>query len=235
VLKWFSVSDLEGLQCIRVIEECPDDPEYAKIQPYLRGFLYNGHYLRKVTNRPAQIVLYAQDVYFGVPKLLMASPMATLKVARTLAHEVGHHVIASRGYIYKPWEKYKPWSGVRDPYEEKMADAYASDVMERMLRGWPYRLGKLLARMLSAFLYKAGIQDYWDENYQAAASLEARAHSLNPENEDAGQCYRHAVEKLKTQTPSPLTGAEREWLAQRYKSSPLTTRRQSLTNKYTAG
>ncbi len=196
VLKRLSQEELEGLEAIRVINECPYDPESTSVSPYLRGFLHNGHYLRKTKNRPAEVVLFASDVYCGIPTLLMATPMATLKLARSLAHEVGHHVIATRGYIYKPWEKYKPWDGIRDPYEEKMADAYSADVIERMLRHWPYKLGKLMARMLSSFLYKAGIQDYWDGNYQSSASLQFHAETINPENEDAGQCYRHAMEKL---------------------------------------
>ncbi len=214
-LKWIGQSDLEGLGSIRVIDECLDDPEYVKLPRYLMGFTYNGHHLRKMKDQPAQVVLYANDIYFGIPKLLMASPMATLKVARTLAHEVGHHVIATRGYIYKPWEKYKPWDGIRNPYEEKMADAYASDVMERMLK-W-------------------GLTDYWDGNYQSAASLEARAHSLNPENEDAGQCFRHAMEKLKTQDPSPLSPAEREWLIEKYNPMPMRTGRLLLTKEGAVG
>lgn len=92
-----------------------------------------------------------------------------------------------------------------------------------------------MARMLSTFLYKAGIQDYWDGNYQSAASLQFRAHRLNLENEDAGQCYRHAMEKLKNQSPSPLTDAEREWLTQRYDPTPLSpSRRVLLTKKNTS-
>ena len=145
-----------------------------------------------------------------------------MKIARTLAHEVAHHVIATRGYIYERSEKYEPWNGVRDPDEEKMADRFASDILARMVRHWPYLLGKVLARMLSTLLYKAGLQDYWDQKYQAAASRQARAHSLNPENQDAGQCFRHAMEKLKTQSPSPLTDAEREWLMKKYSAKPLT-------------
>jgi hypothetical protein len=74
--------------------------------------------------------------------------MATLKLARTLAHEIGHHVIATRGYVYKPWEKYQPRNGIRDPFAEKMADAYASDVINKMLTSWLYKFGKLSARML---------------------------------------------------------------------------------------
>ena len=116
-----------------------------------------------------------------------------------------------------------------------MADAYASDVIERMLRHWPYKLGKLLARRLSNFLYQWGLADYWAGDYQAAASRQARAHSLDPENEDAGQCFRHAMEKLKTQSPSPLTAAEREWLAKKYNPTPMSTGRLLLTKKDTDG
>jgi len=235
IVTWFIPHDLEGLESIRVIDECPDDTAAAEVAPYLTGFLSNGHYSRRMDNRPAEVVLYARDVYLGIPKFLLLSPMTTLRIARTLAHEVGHHVIATRGYIYKPWEKYKPWTGTRDPYEEKMANAYASDVIERMLRLWHYKLGKFLARMVSTFFFKAGIQDYSDRKYQSAALLQFRAYTLDPENDDAGQCYRHAIEKLKTQSPSPLSESEREWLLQKYNPTPLgTSGRLHLTKESTA-
>jgi hypothetical protein len=179
--------------------------------------------------------LYARDVYFGIPKLLIASSVARLRVASKLAHEVGHHVIATRGYIYQQSEIYKPWNGVLDPYEEKMADAYASHVIERMLRHWRYKIGKLMAGVLSTFLFKWGLEDYWDGNYQTAASLHFKAFIINRENEDAGQCYRHDMEKLKTQSPTPLSPAESEWLTQKYNPTPLSTGRLSLTKKYTLG
>jgi hypothetical protein len=231
-LKWFSERDLEGLHSIRVIDECPDDPESGKVSRYLRGFLYNGHYSRKLKHQPAEVVLYARDVYFGIPRLLMATSVARLRMTSKLAHEVGHHVIATRGYVYKPGEKYEPWDGTRNPDEEKMADSYASDVIELMLRRGRYKLGKLIARMLSTFFYKAGIQEYWDGNYKSSARLQSRAYTLNPENEDAGQCYRHAMEKLKTQNPSPLTVLETEWLTQRYNSAPSSSSRKlRLTKK----
>jgi hypothetical protein len=223
VLRWLSADDLEGLQSIKVIADCPDDPEYSNLKPFLRGVLYNGHYSRKVKDRPAQVVLYARDIYYGIPRLFLASPIATLKLARTLAHEVAHHVIATRGYIHKPWEKYKPWDGTRDPYEEMIADTYASNVVSKMKNHWPYKLGELLSRMLSHILFKAGIQEYWDGNYQSSADLEFRAHSLNPENDEAGQCYRHAMEQLRKQIPSPLTPSEKKWLAERYDPTPIQT------------
>lgn len=232
-LNWISPLDLEGLELIRVIDESHDDPESANLPSYLKGFPYSGGYLRQTPTRRAQVLLYGNYLYLGVPRFLLRSPMVTLNLTRTLAHELGHHVIATRGYIYQPGEKYKPWDGIRNPYEEKMADAYTADVMGRMQRHWRYKLGKLLARMLSTLLYEAGLQDYWEGNYQSAASREFRAHTLNPENEDAGQCYRHAMEKLKTQSPSPLTPSEREWLLQKYDGTPIRTATLRQSKQYT--
>ena len=133
VLKWIGRRDLEGLEVIEVIDECPDDPESLTVRPFLRGFLNNGHYLRKMKNRPAQVVVYARDVYFGIPTLLVATPLATLKLARTLIHEVGHHVIATRGYIYKPWEKYKPWNGIRKTADESTGKLVAHTGLEPVI------------------------------------------------------------------------------------------------------
>ncbi len=212
-----------------MIDDCPDDPEPTEIPPYLRGFLYNGHYERKERDRPARVVLYANDLYFGIPKIVNCESNGNTEISSTLAHEVGHHVIATRGYIYKRWEKYRPWNGVRNPYEEKMAEAYASDVMARVLSHWSYRLGKFMAGKLSNFLYQLGLADYWDGDYKAAASKLARAHSLNRENEDAGQSFRHAMEKLKIQTPSPLNASEKEWLLEKYNPYPVTTGKLWLT------
>lgn len=223
VLRCIPDQDLDGLGTIKVIDECPDDElDSAKVPAYMWGFLYNGRYIKGKKDRPAKIVLFANDVYFGIPKALLASPVATLKIARTLAHELGHHLVASRGYVYDKSEKYTPYDRVRNPREEDIADQYAADITERMLRRTTYRIGKLMTRMVSSSLYKAGLRNYWKENYRAAASMLARAHSLDLENEDAGQAYRHAMEKLKTQTPSPLSAPEKHWLFKKYSSKPLT-------------
>ena len=131
VLNWIGQQDLEGLESIRVIDDCQNDREYVALPRYLMGFLYNGHYSRKEKRFPAQIVLYANDIYFGIPTLLIPSPMTTLRVARTLAHEVGHHVIATRGYIYNRSEKYSERNGKRDAFAEKTADSYAFAVIDK--------------------------------------------------------------------------------------------------------
>jgi hypothetical protein len=231
VLKWISQEDLKGLHAVRVIDERPGNAEYAQRQKFLNGFLHNGHYEFKTKDRDARVVLYANDIYFGIPHVMMYTPMASLKLARTLAHEIGHHVVATRGYIYKPWEQYRQWNGVTNPYEEKMVESYAADVIEKMLRHWPYKVGHFLTRRFANLLYSAGLQKYWDGDYLRSARLQFRAYHLYPTNEDAGQCYRHAMEKLKTQTPSPLSDTERNWLLHGYDSNPKATLRNWHVNQ----
>jgi hypothetical protein len=77
----------------RVIDDRPDDPEYASRPRYVSGFLYNGSYEFKMKDRDARVVLYANDIYFGIPYPMMCTPAATLRLVRTLAHEVGHHIV----------------------------------------------------------------------------------------------------------------------------------------------
>src|SRR5262245_27532957 len=225
-LKYIDSAHLEGLRAIRVIGQSPDDPEANKYPPYLRGYLLNGHYQHKFKHRPAEVVLYAKDIYFGVPRRLIRSRVATLKLARTLAHELGHHLIASRRFIYKPWEKYKPWKGKRDPYEERMANLYSAAVLEGMVKHWPNRLANCVTRITAYSLYQDSLADYWDGNYQSAAQRGFQAYMLH-KNQDAGQCYRHAMEKLKTQSPSPLSDAEQDWLMHHYNATPRKKRRSS--------
>ena len=223
VLRWIDPDDLKGLELIKVLDNHPADHEYNRQPAYLRGFFYNGTYLQASTDRPAQVLLYSKEVYFGIPTLLMLSPMAILKLANILAHEIGHHVIATRGFIYEPSEKYKPWDGVRDSYTEKMADAYSLDVSKKMLSRWYYRVGKWLTNGFAKLLYKVGLQNYQTEDFGLSAQLSFKAYLLNPENENAGQCYRHAMEKLRKQVPSPFNESEQEWLRTRYNSKPSKT------------
>lgn len=225
VLKWIDPEDLKDLHAITVMDHPPDNPEYTARPRYLSGFVFNGHYEFKTKDRKARVVLFANDIYYGLPGILMHTPVATLRLARTLAHEVGHHVISTRGYIYKLWEKYKPWTGTADPYEEKIVDTYASDVIERMLKHRLYRFGAFVTRHFANLLHDAGLQKYMDGDYVRAAKLAFCAYNLDTRNLDANQCYRHAMEKLKTQTPSPLSDAERDWLMHGYDIAFATLRR----------
>lgn len=123
--------------------------------------------------------------------------MATLRIAFTLAHEVGHHIIARQGYIYNRWEKYEPWkSGRVDWREEKMCDTYASEVVNSMCTSWYYKCGKMLTRTLSYLIFQLAIREHWKGNYDKAAYWGFQAFMIDRDNLDAGQSYSYDLEQV---------------------------------------
>jgi len=220
--KWIDPNDLEGIDVIRVIEECPHDRHSNRYEPYLRGFLYNGHYSSGGKNgNHSEIVLYRTDIYFGIPKILRFTPIATLKIGRHLAHEVGHHVLEKRGKR----KKYKPIANGRNEEAEDSASEYTATVIAKMLQHPVYRLANKVNNLVSKVFYNCGIQDYWDGNYKSSAQLLFRSSVLTRGSGDAGQAYRHAMEKLRVQIPSPLSPEEQDWLNTFYNPYPVTTGR----------
>jgi hypothetical protein len=215
-LKWINPSDLEGLGCIRILRYEPEDPAARNLPPYLNGFLYNGYYFREKVGRPATIALYTHDLYFPIPKIFVLSPVATLRIAERLAHELGHYVLATGRFSGEV--KIQPKranSHLVDPQEEAAADQYAAQVVNRMLRSTYYRFGRFMARWLSSRMFKLGDRAHWKGDFKRAAELEFRAYMLNHENEDAWQAYLQDKQALMTKTPSALNDAERRWLYHR--------------------
>jgi hypothetical protein len=137
--------------------------------------------------------------------------MATLRIAFTFAHEIAHHVIATRGFVYDRTEKYRPWqAGEFDPKKEETADRYADEVVSRMCQNWQYKLGRWLNKVLSKLWFEIGTGEHWKNNYDRAAYWNFRAFMVEPHNVDAGYAYRHDMEILLRQefavlcTKSPM-------------------------------
>jgi hypothetical protein len=96
ILKWIPATDMAGIEFVELADEDPEDPNASKTPPELRGFLYNGRYRKESASEGTHIELYTRDLYFGIPRVLRFTSVATLKIASTLAHEIGHHVIATQ-------------------------------------------------------------------------------------------------------------------------------------------
>jgi hypothetical protein len=220
LLRDWEPGDIEGLGSILVWEQSPTDNDGNQIPAYLRGYLLNGYYSAKTKEAPAHIGLITRDIYAGIPKVLVGTHVGRIKIAQTLAHEIGHHLIWTRGYIHEELERYARRHGVRDPLEEQAVDSYAKEKVELLLQRWSNRWVRSISHLMSNQMYQSGLTYFNQGDYNAAAKVSFRAFRLNGTHPDAGQLYRHALEKLKTQEPSPLTQTERDWLLNRYESQP---------------
>jgi hypothetical protein len=179
---------------IEIEEEMPEsakghaEVEWAR-EVRVRGHheFVNGWYASAQKGTPAFITLYARAIYRPIPAFLWWTTVPTLRIIGTLAHEVAHHLVATRGYVFENVEK------IAD--EEGLANRFSAKVIETTLRRPSYRLGQWCIRDLAGWYY-AFAQADWDHNdFRAAARRFHRAWDLCPDNEEAAYWYWQAKEK----------------------------------------
>jgi hypothetical protein len=149
----------------------------------------NGLYFRSQGDSRARIDLFARDLYRGVPKIYWLSPVITLIVAQTLSHEIGHHLIAERGYVFEPGEKVH-----LSEYEEEMAHRYAHHVVKKMRTRWYYRLAEYVIKDLASSHYIKGMYAWERSDYTRAAACWYRSFHLDPDRNDSIYWYKRAKE-----------------------------------------
>ena len=147
-------------------------------------------YVGQCGNHPAHVILYVRELYRSIPRLYWWTTVPTLLISYTLAHEVGHHLIAKRGYVFQPGETYEC-----DANEEEFCDRYAFRVTQKMLERWYYRLGRSGLKDLAAWYYIFGCLDWEQGRYNKAAERFYTCFVLDQSREDALNWYRRAKEE----------------------------------------
>ena len=197
-LSWIPDGDLFGIEEIVIKEQLGPatsiSPDWHhKIEG--RNLAVSGQYFGRYGDEPPTIVLYVASLYRGIPKIYWFSPVITLRLASTLAHEVGHHLIDRRGYIFEREERVKP-----PDYEEELARRYSFSVRKRMLRRWYYRVADWLTRDLAEWHYVIGIVDFRKGLYENAATRWEITFCLDPNRADADDWYYEAKRAQATKT-----------------------------------
>jgi len=193
-LRWINPADLAGVGSIELQDSMPkatkDSPDWHK-QATADELSINGLYIHGSGISPARITLFTRDIYRGIPKLYWLTPVTTLSFARTLAHEVGHHLIAERGYVFTVGEKtHLP------EYEEEMAHRYSSSVLKRMRQRCYYRLAHRAMRDLALTHYMLGVHEWNAGRYRKAAEDWYKAFHLDSDRQDAIDWYLRARQRL---------------------------------------
>ncbi|MDQ3803228.1 MAG: hypothetical protein M3416_05170, partial [Acidobacteriota bacterium] len=196
-LRLLDPSHLEGLAAIYLQDELPDTPVREDQAEWLNRVCVeglnahvSGWYAAAGADNPAGIMLYARSIYRGIPFILHWSTAPTLCLLRTLAHEVAHHLVSTRGYVFHAGED------VTDG--EALAERYAASVEQRVVRQWRYRLGRFWLKEIAGWYYAFGNVEWREKNYQAAVRYFLNAWHLDPEHELAGYWYWRAKEMLGT-------------------------------------
>ena len=196
-LKWLNPLELTGIEAICLMEEeSPENPNLKGKPFYLRGSACLGEY-QKGQHRCGSIILYTRYLYLGIPAFFRLTPIATLRVAFALSHEIGHHLIARRGFIYEATEKFK-LKEFNEAYQERLVDRFACDMVRRMSRKWYYWVARGLSKKISGFYYVRGTVDWDRQDYESAAYHWFCAFYADLENDDAIRGWQQAVARVKS-------------------------------------
>lgn len=190
-LAWINPLDLKGISFIRLMDDLPKptdrSPRWHK--DLKKDYLHLlGLYWGKHKNEPAHINLYVRNLYRGIPSLLATTSIPTLVIAGTLAHEVGHHLICTRGYIFQPTEVFKHKEIV-----EEFCDRFAVSIVKNMMGKWRYRMSRWLIRRLAGWHLAMGSFDEGRKKQMQAAEHFLTAFYLDNNREDALYLYRRAM------------------------------------------
>lgn len=192
-IAWMSPADLEGIANIRLKNEI--DGKDVILPLHLTEnhdkVSVTGLYLKRDTRRPAEIILSVGNLYRGMPRVYWYTPALTLNICYTLAHEVGHHLIATRGYIFENTESYTD-----DEIEEEFCNRYAFFVTKLMMKRWYYRFGDWLLRDLANWYYVFGCASWKDAKFEEASQHFYTAFHLDRNLESALYWYRRAKDRI---------------------------------------
>lgn len=199
-LRWFDPSLLQELGSIQIESGMPEKPRRLNETDWARdvralGYTshVNGWYALAREGTPAAIMLYARPIYRAVPWMLWWTTVPALRILSTLAHEVAHHLVATRGYVFKQGED------VAD--EEALATRFSKKMVEATAVRWSYRLGLWCIKDLSNWYYTFAMTDWEKKDFCAAARRFYSAWDLCPDNDEAAYWYWEARKRSEGISP----------------------------------
>ena len=189
-LSWIDPLDMVGIESIVLMDEIEEpvqtSPDWHK-RAKAEGLCVTGQYLHADRQSSAQVTLYVRGIYRGIPSIYRWTMVPNLSICYTLAHEVGHHLIATRGYVFQSNEIFR-----HPENKEEFCNRYAFRVTERMMSRWYYRLGMWALRDLAGWYYACGCADWKGKNFMKAAENFYTSFHLDPNREDALNWYLRA-------------------------------------------
>ena len=121
------------------------------------GAPVNGLYFESTASQPAIVFLHIPDVFGGLPRFLWGTSAGTLLIARTLTHEIGHHVLTLAGTVAD-----------NESDEETEASRYEVRVLIMMERELPIRFWLWLLKKLGDRQLAKGIRHWEKRDYRRA-------------------------------------------------------------------
>ena len=116
----------------------------------------------------------------------------TLRIAKTIAHEVGHHLIAEKKFALR-----KKTVSDEVETEEEFANRYSRAVIARMKQVRVYQVGAKLLRLAALINYQRGARAWNKGRFAQAAKFFEMTIKLKPSHDDANYWFWRAREEAK--------------------------------------
>ncbi|HSE23425.1 MAG TPA: hypothetical protein VLB68_17280 [Pyrinomonadaceae bacterium] len=190
-LSYIEPEDLLGIDHILLLANIPEDSRDSDvIQAIAEDQLILGAYKRRRGEVPAHIILIVGCLYKPMPRVLRGTSAMILRIAETIGHEVGHHLIAEKRFARRPKH-----GSDRIETEEEFADRYALSVSSRMKRRFFYRLGSFLTLIAAARIWQKGVRAWDRKEYGEAAKYFDMAMKVKLDYPDGAYWYQQARDK----------------------------------------
>jgi len=181
-ISWIFPGDLEGISFLKLIDEL--EPAREVSDHWYKKAVKNEDFILgwyKAADRSgASITLHIGDIYKCIPRVYRWTPVATLIITQTLAHEVGHHISRKKGQAIGLTGRQDKKA---DREEETRAYVYAAKVMARMRRRLHYRLAAWAVSDLSQWHDVRALLNWREGKYKEAADGWYKSWVIDPDNE----------------------------------------------------
>ncbi len=190
-LRDFPKDDMKGLGALWLYDEIPNDAHEEGSDIPRAGVQTRGSYYLKTKEYDSYILLFINAIYYSLDEFPFCefTSVPALCISKTLAHEVAHHLIATRGYAIK--------SGEDITDQESLADLYAQRHLDELCKQGRFRFAFWLMKQIADLHYSVGSVYATKHKYCNAADSWFKAWLLNPKLENVGAWYHLAKEKCK--------------------------------------
>jgi hypothetical protein len=202
-LKWITPVDSAGIKLVLLEETDSRATKSAGVPFYIANNTHCGAYTAKYNNIGPTIVLSAQDLFVGLPGPLKYSPLATLRIAATLAHEVGHHLQNTKGFVFSPDEKLESSKSRGSLKRENFAELYASKVLHKMNATVCYRLATKVGKIVSWWYFNLALSSWEREEFRDAAYYFLCAYKSDNGRFEAGRGRQMAAARFLEKADQP--------------------------------
>jgi hypothetical protein len=192
-LKWMPSVDLRGLKQIVLLDADFRFKPSKELPFFIANNTATGFYISDFENAGPTIFLSAEDLFLGLPWFLKYTPLSTLRVAETLAHEIAHHQQFSVGFVFSPEERIVGTKKMQNQSNESIAELYSHKIMKKMRRQLRYSLAAKVEIILSWFYYQIGIGYGRKFDFCRAAYYFLCSYRSNRHHVEASKSYAYVI------------------------------------------